>query len=110
MVNQKRGGAVPRPIIGPIPVHSAIPVTRRQFEKKHTERQQTDIVLTLTPHIVRVLDMTDADLATFKVARDTSASGGAEGIQLINQTLDVIKTDEPVKPKLGLPPSPLIIK
>jgi general secretion pathway protein D len=59
-----------------IPGLSDIPVIGRLFAKNHTERTQTDIVLTLTPHIVRVLDLTDADLAPFKVARDTSAGGG----------------------------------
>lgn len=59
-----------------IPGLSDIPVIGRLFAKNHTERTQTDIVLTLTPHIVRVLDLTDADLAPFRVARDTSAGGG----------------------------------
>ena len=92
-----------------IPGLSDIPVIGRLFAKNHTERQQTDIVLTLTPHIIRVLDLTDADLSPFKVARDTSAAGGSEPIQILT-TPDVIKLDDPAKPKLGLPPSPLIIK
>jgi general secretion pathway protein D len=93
-----------------IPGLSDIPVLGRLFARNHTERQQTDIVLTLTPHIIRVLDLTDADLAPFKVARDTSAAGGADYTQILNPPPDVIKSDEPAKPKLGLPPSPLIIK
>ena len=28
--------------------------------------QQTDIILTLTPHIIRVLDLTEADLRPFR--------------------------------------------
>jgi general secretion pathway protein D len=92
-----------------IPGLSDIPVLGRLFAKNHTERQQTDIVLTLTPHIIRVLDLTDADLLPFTVARDTSPMGGQEFTQ-INPAPDVIKSDEPAKPKLGLPPSPLIIK
>jgi general secretion pathway protein D len=91
-----------------IPGLSDIPVLGRLFAKNHTERQQTDIVLTLTPHIIRVLDLTEADLSPFKVARDTSA-GGFETMPIITVP-DVIKTDDPAKPKLGLPPSPLIIK
>jgi general secretion pathway protein D len=63
-----------------VPGLSDIPVIGRLFGRNRTERQQTDIVLTLTPHIVRVLDLTDADLAPFKVARDTSAQPGAEGV------------------------------
>lgn len=63
-----------------VPGLSDIPVIGRLFGRNRTERQQTDIVLTLTPHIVRVLDLTDADLAPFKVARDTSGQSGTEGV------------------------------
>ena len=39
---------------------------------------QTDIILTLTPHIIRVLDLTEADLRPFRVGRDSLAPlGGA---------------------------------
>ena len=93
-----------------IPGLSDIPVLGRLFARNHTERQQTDIVLTLTPHIIRVLDLSDADLAPFTVARDASASNGISPMQIITTSPEIIKVDEPVKPKLGLPPSPLIIK
>lgn len=93
-----------------IPGLSDIPVLGRLFARNHTERQQTDIVLTLTPHIIRVLDLSDADLAPFTVARDASASNGISALQMITTSPEIIKTDEPVKPKFGLPPSPLIIK
>ncbi len=93
-----------------IPGLSDIPVLGRLFARNRTERQQTDIVLTLTPHIIRVLDLSDADLSPFAVARDTSASNGMGPSPMILSVPDIIKADEPVKPKLGLPPSPLIIK
>jgi len=46
----------------------------------HTSRtaQQTDIVLTLTPHIVRLLDLTESDLRAFRVSRDSTLSGGGD--------------------------------
>lgn len=93
-----------------IPGLSDIPVIGRLFARNRTERHQTDIVLTLTPHIIRVLDLSDADLSPFTVARDSSASNGMGAIPMIPSAPDIIKADEPVKPKLGLPPSPLIIK
>ena len=34
-------------------------------------RTQTDIILTLTPHIVRVLDLTETDLRAFRVGRES---------------------------------------
>jgi general secretion pathway protein D len=40
------------------------------FANNHKEVQQTDIILTLTPHIVRVLDLTEADLKPFRLGRD----------------------------------------
>ena len=42
------------------------PTTQKQTE-------QTDIILTLTPHIIRVLDLTEADLRPFRVGRDSLA-------------------------------------
>jgi hypothetical protein len=41
----------------------------------HTQRStdQTDIILTLTPHLIRVLDLNEADLRPFKVGRDSLA-------------------------------------
>ena len=33
-------------------------------------------MLTLTPHIVRVLDLTEADLQPFRLGRDTGLGGG----------------------------------
>lgn len=95
-----------------IPGLSDIPVIGRFFAKNRKERQETDIVLTLTPHIVRVLDLSDVDLTPLKVARDTSA-GASGGFDIApSNTMpprDVIKPDD-TKPKAGLPPSPLIIK
>lgn len=95
-----------------IPGLSDIPVIGRMFARNRRERQETDIVLTLTPHIVRVLDVSDADLAPLKVARDTSAGGGGFEPQPLGPAVPAgpIKLDDPAKPKTGLPPSPLIIK
>jgi len=56
-----------------IPGLSDIPLIGRFFAKNHTERQETDIIITLTPHIVRVLDLTETDLRPFMVGRDSGA-------------------------------------
>jgi general secretion pathway protein D len=50
-----------------------IPVIGRLFARNRLERTETDIVLMLTPHIVRVLDLTEADLRPFRVGRDSGA-------------------------------------
>jgi general secretion pathway protein D len=56
-----------------IPGLSDIPVVGKIFSFSHTESTQTDIILTLTPHIVRVLDLNESDLRAFRVGRDSLA-------------------------------------
>lgn len=63
-----------RKVASGIPGLSDIPVIGRIFAFNRTETQATDIILTLTPHIVRVLDLTDADVRAFKVGRDTGVA------------------------------------
>jgi general secretion pathway protein D len=50
-----------------------IPVVGRLFAHNLKQTMQTDIILTLTPHIIRVLDLTEADLRAFRVGRDSLA-------------------------------------
>jgi general secretion pathway protein D len=60
-----------RQVLNGIPGLSDIPVIGRLFAHSRTETSQTDIILTLTPHIIRVLDVKEADLRTFRVGRDS---------------------------------------
>jgi general secretion pathway protein D len=53
-----------------LPGLSDLPVIGRLFGRDKQETEQTDIVLTLTPHIVRVLDLTEEDLRPFRIPRD----------------------------------------
>jgi general secretion pathway protein D len=55
-----------------------IPVIGRIFARSKKETQETDIVLTLTPRIVRVLDLSEADVRAFKVGRDGEGGGPIE--------------------------------
>ena len=57
-----------------IPGLSDLPVVGRLFARNRRETQETDIVLTLTPHIVRVLDLSEEDLRPFRVGRPGSAA------------------------------------
>ncbi len=61
-----------RPVASGIPGFSDLPVIGRLFARNKRETQETDIVLTLTPHIVRVLDLTEEDLRPFRIPRDGS--------------------------------------
>lgn len=59
-----------------VPGLSDIPVIGRMFAYNRKQTQETDIILTLTPRIVRVLDLTEEDLAPFRVGRDGASAGG----------------------------------
>nr|HPK71658.1 hypothetical protein [Vicinamibacterales bacterium] len=80
-----------------VPGLSDLPLIGRLFARNRSERTETDIVITLTPHIVRVLDITENDLRPFRVGRDTGSP--------ILDLLEPIR-DEPAEPtaKPGTPP------
>lgn len=56
-----------------VPGLSDLPVLGRLFGHNRKETQETDIILTLTPRIVRVLDLTETDLQPFRVGRDVGS-------------------------------------
>ena len=62
-----------RRVLEGIPGLSDVPVIGRLFAFNHKETQETDILLTLTPRIIRVLELTEADLRPFRVAKDGAA-------------------------------------
>jgi general secretion pathway protein D len=55
-----------------------LPIIGRLFANNRKEVHESDIVLTLTPHIVRVLDLTEADLRPFRLGRDVAAPPAPE--------------------------------
>ena len=63
-----------RTVMNGIPGISDLPIIGRLFGRNKRETQETDIVLTLTPHIVRVLDLTDEDLRPFHIRNDGSGA------------------------------------
>ncbi len=69
-----------RRVLDGVPGLSDLPVIGRLFAHSRRETQETDIILTLTPRIIRVLDLTEADLRAFRVGRDTGAPGA--GIEI----------------------------
>jgi len=62
-----------RTSVATIPGLGDIPILGRLFAYNHKETQESDIILTLTPRIVRVLNLTAEDLQPFKVGRDSGA-------------------------------------
>ncbi|MEQ1913133.1 MAG: type II and III secretion system protein, partial [Vicinamibacterales bacterium] len=103
-----------RKVLDGIPGLSDLPVIGRLFAHSRMETNQTDIILTLTPHIVRVLDLDESDLVAFRVGRD---SGSGAGIQLLPAVTDPTRPPQqdiapvtpgapvqrPVLPGLGAP-------
>ena len=67
-----------RKVLSGVPGLVDIPVIGRLFAYNHMQTQETDIILTLTPHIVRVLDLSAEDVRAFKVGRDGGATAGLD--------------------------------
>ena len=65
-----------------IPGLSDIPGIGRMLGHTSTDRNQTDVIVMLTPRIVRVLELTEEDLRGFQMGRDTGAAGGIVGGRL----------------------------
>jgi general secretion pathway protein D len=93
-----------RRLVEGVPGLSDIPGVGRIFGHTTRTAQQTDIVLTLTPHIVRVLDLTESDLRPFRVSRDSSLSGGGGADLPILPT--VLPPPPTQTPAPALPPAP----
>jgi general secretion pathway protein D len=83
-----------RTVMSGIPGLSDVPLLGRLFANNHRETLQTDIILTLTPHIVRVLDLTEADLRPFRLGRE---SGQASMADILGGTGSTPR-DEPLDP------------
>jgi general secretion pathway protein D len=88
-----------RRVMDGIPGLSDIPVLGRLFSHSTTQIDQTDIILTLTPHIVRVLDMSEEDLRAFRVGRDSLAP-------IADQPLTQTDTPRLIEPTPAPPPAP----
>jgi general secretion pathway protein D len=65
-----------RTVLAGVPGLIDLPLIGRLFARNKKESLQTDIILTLTPHIVRTLDLTEADLRPFRTGR-SGGTGGA---------------------------------
>ena len=82
-----------------IPGLSDLPVIGRIFGHSTKTVDQTDIILTLTPHIVRVLDLNEADLRPYRVGRDSLAP-----IAELPILIDTPRSAEPPRPETPNPP------
>jgi general secretion pathway protein D len=53
-----------------IPGLASLPVLGRLFARNKDENVETDIVMTLTPHVVKRPDLTEEDFKSFEVGSD----------------------------------------
>jgi len=61
-----------------VPGLGDIPVLGHLFARTRREAAQTDVVIMLTPHIIRVLDVSEEDLRPFRIPREGSGIAGLE--------------------------------
>lgn len=98
-----------RRVLAGIPGLSDLPIVGRLFGHTRRETQETDIVLTLTPHIVRVLELTEDDLRPHRVGRDGS-SAGVGIIELPAPPATPPPERDPIPPAAPQPtPGPIVI-
>jgi general secretion pathway protein D len=66
-----------------IPGLSDIPILGRLFANKRTDNQRTDVILTLTPHIIRNAEITEDDLLPIWVGTEANVSfrGGSPRVE-----------------------------
>ncbi|MDX1643995.1 MAG: cohesin domain-containing protein, partial [Thermoanaerobaculia bacterium] len=66
-----------------VPGLADIPVVGRLFSKKTTQQQRTDVVLTITPHIVRSPDISERDLEPIWVGTEANITfrGGSPQVE-----------------------------
>ena len=57
-----------------LPGLASLPFLGRLFARNKDEDQETDIVMTLTPHIVRRPELKEEDLRSFQVGADLAAA------------------------------------
>lgn len=91
-----------RRVLAGLPGLSDLPLIGHLFAYNRKESQQTDILLTLTPHIVRVLDLTEEDLRPFHMGRGT----GLPIIDLEGTPPEVPPRGQPAPPVDTEPPAP----
>jgi general secretion pathway protein D len=96
-----------RTTLAGVPGLSDLPLIGHLFASNHKQTQQTDIVLTLTPHIVRVLDLSESDLRPFLMGRDSgSAPTDLPALTPRDQQGDLPMVRDPTNPPPQTPEPP----
>ena len=91
-----------RRVLEGIPGLSDLPLVGRLFAHNRRQTQESDIVLTLTPRIVRVLDLDENDLRPFRVGR--AGTGSLSGVIDLPVVLDPPGPPPAARPQPQPPP------
>jgi general secretion pathway protein D len=86
-----------------IPGLGDVPVLGHLFGRTNREAQQTDVVIMLTPHIIRVLDVVEADLRPLRLPREGSGGitfGPSPMPMVLPPARDPIPSPQPPAPPL----------
>jgi general secretion pathway protein D len=91
-----------------IPGLGDVPVLGSIFGRTRTEAQQTDVVVMLTPHIVRVLDLSEDDLRPLRLPREGTGASIVEPIIIPPQPFvpPAPPAQAPAQPAPAVPPFP----
>lgn len=68
-----------RTVLNGVPVLSDIPILKHLFSNTRKEVTQTDLVLSITPHIVRMANIDEDDMAAVYVGTEAAISGAPAG-------------------------------
>jgi len=91
-----------------LPGVASIPFIGKLFARNKDEAQQTDIVMTLTPHVIRRTEIEDADLRSFLVGGETSPfvfDTPSQGTPAAPPARTPEPRIEPIRPPSATPPS-----
>jgi len=91
-----------------LPGLASVPFLGRLFARNEKEVQETDIVMTLTPHVVRRPEITEDDLRSFLVGGESSPVlfDAPAPTQAPTQPREAPPRIEPIRPPSPPPPNP----
>ena len=91
-----------REVLEGVPGLSDLPIVGRLFSRNRVETQETDIIVTLTPRIVRGLALDEADLRAFRFDGDAGAP-----LDVINRnSTEPVPVPGVLRPTRGAVPAP----
>ncbi len=77
-----------------LPGLSEIPVIGRLFSNKRNENQRTDVILTLTPHIIRNAEITEDDLAPIWVGTEANITFRGSAVRVESDEVGPFDSEE----------------